>query len=143
MRRLALRCELLSCDGDLVRRTLASQEERDRLDAVRAVGECRIESAATDLVALLDSPDPRLSLAALVALGQTRWPGGVGHIVRRSQAADVQVQRAAAQALADIGTEQALRYLRDWARFHPDPNLRELCSELIRSGSGEEPTGQQ
>jgi len=143
MLRLALRCELLSCTPVATERLLASEVAWERLEAVRSVGECRFEKLAPGLLPLLDAADPQLALAALVALGQTGWPDGVAAIVRRSQAADERMQRAAAQALADIGTAEALRYLNDWARLHPDPMIRELCEELVRSGSGAESPGRQ
>ena len=141
--RLALRCELSACDEELSRRNLASRDDFVRLEAVHSVGDCRFERLAPELLPLAESADLELALAAVVSLGQTRWPGGIAAIVRRSQAADDRIQRAAAQALADIGTEPALRYLNDWARLHPDPAMRELCLELVRSGSGGEPTGQR
>ncbi|MBM4352345.1 MAG: HEAT repeat domain-containing protein [Deltaproteobacteria bacterium] len=140
---LATRCELRSCDRRQTGRLLGSDDEWERIEAVRSVGECRFEGMAEGLIPLLDSPDARVALAALAALGQTGWAGGVAAIVRRSQAADERIQRAAAQALADIGTAQALRYLNDWARYHPDPSIRDLCAELVRNEGGAERRGPQ
>jgi len=114
-----------------VKELLRSPDAWVRAKAAVAAGERGLSDLSGELAKLVEEPDVSVAMPAIAAIGRLRAGEHVTLLVRRAQATDENVVRTVAVALSDIGTPEALRYLRDWAENHPLTEIRELASDLL------------
>jgi len=129
--RLSYLCTLEICSVQELKEDLASDDPWKRGQAARTVGERKMHELAAGLVALASEDDGQVALPAIAALGRLKYGEATSELVARTQGAREPVIRAVAGALADIGTPEARRYLKEWASYHAMPSIRELSAELL------------
>jgi len=107
---------------------LGEPELRDRiLDALAVAGEERIDT----ILAELESAGPDAALHLVAALARMRRPGSQAAIASTLSMGNVHARRAAAAALAAIGTSEAREALGRIALADPDGDVRRIAATLL------------
>jgi HEAT repeat protein len=106
----------------------------DRLAAIHAAREVRLEQAAPGLRALLDDADPDVVVAAAAALHAIEGDGAEADVVeaagRLSRLRHYEQLRSILYVIGDIGGEQADIYLETVAEEHSVPAIRRAAEEV-------------
>lgn len=131
LKKLVVLCRMENCDPEELAGFLDSQDPWTRARAAVAVGDCGNVALAPALVKLVREDNVSVAVPAIGALGRLRLGKYVKLLVDRAGAADEKIIRAVAVALADIGTWEARKYLREWGKYHPLREIRDLATELL------------
>ncbi len=102
-----------------------------RREGARAALAICAEGRVDALLALLEGADEELAPELTSALTRMRRGDAVAAIFRALETGNVAARKAAAGALAALGTRQALDALRARAGADPDPEVRRVCSLLL------------
>lgn len=96
-------------------------------------GQRQLLETAPTLRNLTSSGSNRVVLKAAAALGllRDRQPETVAALVRLTEGSDPVRHRVAIHALADIGSQEALRYVANLAQSHPSAELREIARNRL------------
>jgi hypothetical protein len=130
--KLAFDCQVHTGGIEVLRTALQAPDQWRKREAVRMVGERGMTELAPQVLELLDTADEPLCLAVIGALGRLKAEAAVPALVQASGKASEVVVHAVAVALRDIQTPTALRYLEEWARYHPVTSVRSLAEELLK-----------
>lgn len=126
-------CRVATAPGAALAELRSEAEGNDSLLFwARTCGDRRASSCLTGLRELLRSSDSRVRLAAVASLGQLQDEDSVEVMIAGCAGASPEFNRAVLLALDEIGTEKALRYLKDWGLSHPDPQVRGLAGVLVK-----------
>lgn len=120
---------------DRIRQALATSDHPGILtEAASEAGERKLVDAVPDLVRLTAHDDPRVATRAGAALGllKVATPEVLRALVKMTDGAQAEKHLVAIHALADLGTEDARRYLESLSVGHPSPALREIARERLR-----------
>ena len=117
-------------DSSATRRFLAllqSEHKRDRLEAVRGLGNVGTRDAVPAVIAALDDPSEHVRQGAAAALGNLGDPRAVNPLIASLDDPDEHVQQAAAGGLGDLGDVQALRPLSQ-ELHNPNKHVRQTAA---------------
>ena len=126
-------CSLESLPAEEVGTLLGSGDAWERMQAVRAVGERKLVSLASQVASLLDDPEFAVAMSAIGALGRLSSDSVIEPLVRKAARAPADVVSAVAVALMDTGLPRAREYVSDWAQNHPLPEVKERCARLLET----------
>ena len=90
-----------------------------------------VEGRIAGLVAALSDADDELAPLLTSALARMRRPDATAALVQIMTGRNLAARKAAASALALLGTREALAVLRTAASEDPDPAVRQICSLLL------------
>lgn len=120
-------------------RALKADRPELRMAAANALGRLDDPSSVQHLVGALDDEDPRVRLRACQACGTFADPRSVPALTTRlTEDGDPRVRRAAANALGNVGTDQALSPLLDLLDDGDEP-LRRIAAGALGKASTPEP----
>ena len=120
-------------------RALKADRPELRMAAANALGRLDDPSSVQHLVGALDDEDPRVRLRACQACGTFADPRSVPALTTRlPEDGDPRVRRAAANALGNVGTDQALSPLLDLLDDGDEP-LRRIAAGALGKASTPEP----
>jgi len=102
-------------------------------ESIRAIGERKITKGAVALLSMLDEDHAHV-FEAVGALAGLKEPTALKPLSRLTSSMDPQLLQVVVYAMADIGGEEAKRYLRAIATGHPWPTIRTLAEERLGQG---------
>jgi len=139
LRQLDRKVALYHGEADAVLATLSSDDDALIEYAATLAGERGFSKAVPRLLHLLSSQNPALRLRAIGALGQLKAPEAVKPLADLAGSAEAPREIAGAvQALGDIGTPEARRYLESLRATTPFDDVRALIERVL--GGAPEPS---
>lgn len=131
VRRLSRVCALHGADEKTVSSLFGDSDPWVRGQAGMQAGEAGLASLVPALEKLASDEAPEAALPAIGALGRLKAQDSVHVLVNRARQADEVITHAVAVALAEIGSDEARRYLETWAVSHPIASIKTLAGELL------------
>ena len=128
LRTYVSRLKLWSGDPAALTSALNGDAGELRTEAIRAIAERKVTSAAPALLKLLDDPDEVVRDAALGALVELRDRRAVPVLAQERSMRDRREMRKILDAIALLGGDEAADYLGFVADGHEDPEIRALAA---------------
>jgi cyclophilin family peptidyl-prolyl cis-trans isomerase len=116
---------------------LEHEDWRVRVEALRALGDCKVRFRTSVASLLIDDPNDNVRLTAIAVMGQLAGGGGLGRLEPYEESSDWRTRAAILKARAVGSGDGALLYLQS-ARQSPDWRLRKAAVEALGSIKSEQ-----
>ena len=129
-------------DDKAVLQTLeVSTHVGELMEAALAAGERKLVKARASLVRLIAHPHPTVTMRAAAALGQLKiaTQDVVDALVSMTRGADIEKHFVAINALGDLKSPLAVKYLQALADGHPEEAIRNLAREAATRSADNTP----
>jgi len=110
---------------------LKDKKQTIQSEAIRTIGEMEIETMAFNLLDFVNHISSRLRHDAVIALGKTKNPIGIDHLIGSLTDSSAEVRNAAEDAIRLIGDDRGLSALKDAPFMLMVKNMNESVSKRL------------